>query len=145
MDLAAEKEPVTSEVVRMWKRQAEISEEFVDEWRDYIMLMTAFQTALERAPRTAEECAGMKIDLLLISELEQLADTVSAIFPLGGMREFASYVTDSPKQAQEEMVGEKKQELFSFLAASQDEVKMEGLMDSSANSDSTLDEFRGKT
>ncbi|HEX4713734.1 MAG TPA: hypothetical protein VH164_02280 [Ktedonobacteraceae bacterium] len=60
-------------------------------------MMATFQAALDRAPRAAEACANVHIEDLLIAELEHLADLVSAIFPRGGMKEFASYVTTARK------------------------------------------------
>src|SRR5260370_34108242 len=82
-----------SEVFQVWERQAETSEEFADEWREYAMMMAAFQAALERAPRTAEACDSVDIARLFITELEHLADTVNAVFSRGGIMEFASYMT----------------------------------------------------
>lgn len=81
----------------MWEQRAEISEEFADEWRDYARIMAAFQTALERAPRTVEICEHVDIERLLITELEHVADTINAVFPRGGMMEFALYTTGAKK------------------------------------------------
>ena len=80
---------------QMWERQAEASEEFADEWREYALLLTTFHAAWERAPRTAEVCAQTNIEQVLIGELEHLADAIHAIFPRGGIMEFASYLTTS--------------------------------------------------
>ena len=91
---------LSSEVFQIWERQAEVSEEEdANNWRDYAMMMTAFQAALERAPRTAEACEHADIERLLITEIEHLADLVSAVFPQGGMMEFESYVTSATTDA----------------------------------------------
>jgi len=92
-------EPLTTEVFQMWSEKAETSKTFADAWRDYAMMMTAFQTALERAPHTAEACDHVDIESLLISEIEHVADMVHAIFPCGGILEFASYLTCAKKRA----------------------------------------------
>ncbi|MEO7019118.1 MAG: hypothetical protein ABI234_03095 [Ktedonobacteraceae bacterium] len=90
-------EKISPQVFQVWKDKAEASEEFADEWRDYALMMATFQAALERAPRTIEVCEDVNIERLLITELEYLADTVNAVFPRGGMMEFASYVTGSQR------------------------------------------------
>lgn len=79
----------------MWEYQAEMSEEFADEWREYALLMTTFHAAWERAPRTDKACEQTNIEHLLINELEHLANAIYAIFPRGGIMEFASYLTVS--------------------------------------------------
>jgi hypothetical protein len=84
---------IPPEVFDLWEHWAETSEGFADAWRDYARMIAAFQAALERAPCTVEACEDIDIESLLISELEHLADTVNAIFPRGGMMEFATYLT----------------------------------------------------
>ena len=91
---------LSSEVFQIWEHQAEASEEeYADEWREYAIMIAAFQAALERVPRTAEACQSANIERLLISELEHLADIVQRIFPRGGFMEFASYTTSAKKDA----------------------------------------------
>ncbi|MEO9030223.1 MAG: hypothetical protein ABI413_15560 [Ktedonobacteraceae bacterium] len=85
--------PISSDVFQIWEQRAEASEEFAEEWRDYAMMMAAFQAALSRAPRTAEACENVDIERLLITEIEHVADTINAVFPRGGIMEFASYMT----------------------------------------------------
>ena len=91
---------LSPEVFQIWERQAERSEEeCANNWRDYAMMMATFQAALERAPRTAEACEHADIERLLITEIEHLADLVSAVFPQGGMMEFEFYVTGATTDA----------------------------------------------
>lgn len=99
---------LSSDVFRIWERQAEASEAFAEIWRDYVLLMSTFQAALERAPRTTEACKDVDVEDLLISELEHLAATVYTIFPQGGIGEFASYLTNAQKRAPEKSAGEEK-------------------------------------
>jgi len=99
MNQTEEKGPIPPEVFQTWEDRAKASEGFADEWRDYSMMMAAFQAALERAPRSRERCKGVDVERLFISELEHLADTVNAIFPRGGIMEFASYMTGAQRQA----------------------------------------------
>lgn len=98
MDQPEKKAILSSEVFQMWQRRAAQHPEFADEWQDYALMMAAFQTALQRAPLTAEACDGVDIEYLLITELEHVADTINAVFPHGGMAEFASYVTDAQRK-----------------------------------------------
>lgn len=97
MDQPEEQGLLSPEVLQMWQREAEIHTEFADEWRDYALLMATFQAGLTRAPRTSAACEGVDIEHLLIAELEHVANAVNAIFPRGGMLEFASYVTGAQK------------------------------------------------
>lgn len=78
-----------------------------DNWRDYARMMEAFQAALNGAPRTAEACTRVGIEQLFVSELEYLANLVNSIFPLGGMMEFAYYVTEAQP---DRLIGERLQE-----------------------------------
>lgn len=82
----------------LWEQQAQASTEVADIWCDYAMMMAIFQSALERAPRTAEECHKVDIEHLFVSEIEHLADLVNTLFPAGGMMEFADYVTGKPPE-----------------------------------------------
>jgi len=88
------KEPLSPAIFRLWEQCAKTNMESADNWRDYARMMAAFQEALARTPRTAEECANVDIERLFVSELEHLANLVNAIFPLGGMLEFESYITE---------------------------------------------------
>jgi len=88
------REPLSPAVFQLWEQHAKASVESADNWRDYARMMAAFQEALARTPRTAEECACVDIERLFVSELEHLANLVNVIFPLGGMLEFESYITE---------------------------------------------------
>lgn len=93
--------PISPELVQLWEHQAERDEAFAGEWRIYAMMMAAFQAAIERAPRTTAACERVDIERLLISEVEHVADVVNAIFPRGGIMEFASYLTSAKKREQQ--------------------------------------------
>jgi hypothetical protein len=88
------RELLSPAIFQLWEQCAKANKESADNWRDYARMMAAFQEALARAPRTAEECERVEIERLFVSELEHLANLVNAIFPLGGMLEFESYITD---------------------------------------------------
>lgn len=94
---------LTSEIFQLWGQRAALYPEFANVWRDYALLMATFQAALMRTPRTVEACAQVDIERLLIAELEHLADTIAAIFPRGGMEEFASYRTGAQRTIWPEM------------------------------------------
>lgn len=94
-------------VFALWEQHAQANPNTADNWRDYARMMKAFQAALNRAPRTAEACTRAEIEQLFVSELEYLANLVSSIFPLGGMMEFAYYVTEMQP---DRLIGERLQE-----------------------------------
>lgn len=85
-------------IFSLWKQRAQANAQLAEIWCDYAMMMAAFQSALERVPRTAGDCQEVDIERLFVSEIEHLADLVNALFPAGGMMEFADYVTGKPPE-----------------------------------------------
>ncbi len=83
--------------LQLWKEQAEADPEYRPEWEQYFIFMSGLAAILQQVPLTQEECAAVSISTLLPQIMERLADTVSDLFPLGGLEEFRTYISGAAK------------------------------------------------